>query len=751
MEAITVQAEIGGRTLILETGRLARQAGGAVLATYGETVVLGTAVRAQPRAGIDFFPLTVDYREKAYAAGKFPGGFFKREGRPTSKEILTMRMIDRPIRPLFPKGFMDEIQIQTMVLAADRTLDPDITAIVASAAALALSPAPFEGPVGAVRVGRVDGELIINPTYEQLEQSDLDMILAGHPDGVNMIEVGAKELPEEVIAEAIALGLENIQVICGIIQELRAKAGKPIEWTKPEATEELSRKVHELAYDELHKRRQIPGKLDRQKAVKEFYDKLLEQLCPKDAKDNPYTPAQVSNAIHEVEEEAFNNLILESGKRSDGRGPTDLRQITSEVALLPQTHGSAVFTRGETQALVVATLGTARDEQVIDGLAEEYSKKFMLHYNFPPFSVNEARRIMGPGRREIGHGALAERSLEAILPDVEAFPYTIRLVSEILESNGSSSMASVCGGTLALMDAGVPITQPVAGISIGSVHDDKKRILLTDIIGEEDHFGDMDFKVAGTQRGITGIQLDLKERVITQDTIVQVLGRAREARIEILKRMLTTLKRPRPDISPLAPRIIKIKVDTDKIGAVIGPGGRNIRRLEAETGATIDISDDGTICIGSTNLESARAAQEMIEMITTGVKVGKIYEGRVASVKDFGAFVEISPGQDGLCHISELSTGYVKSVGDICKVGDSMRVKVILIDDQGRVKLSRKAVLAEEGGEDPLLANVPEGEGQPSGEGHEPRGDRREGGGRRDGGRGRGGPRREGPRADPGA
>jgi polyribonucleotide nucleotidyltransferase len=700
METKKVQVEIGGRTLTLETGKIAKQADGAVMARYGDCVVLGTSVRAEPREGIDFFPLTVDYREKAYAAGKFPGGFFKREGRPTNKEILTMRMIDRPIRPLFPYGFKDEIQIQTLVLAADPAFDSDITSINAASAALSVSSAPFEGPIAAVRVGRVDGEIVINPTYEQLENSDFDMILAGHAEGVNMIEVGALEVSEQIMADAIAQGFEAIQQICRAISELRGLVGKERTWTPPANNEELKKKIRALAYEELKTRRQIPGKADRQNALKELYDSVTGQLCPEEAEDCPYDKGEVTTLLHELEEEVFTRLILESGKRSDGRGATELRRIDADVAVLPRTHGSALFTRGETQAIVVTTLGTARDEQIIDGLMEEYSKKFMLHYNFPPFCVGEARRITGPGRREIGHGALAERSLEAVLPSAEDFPYTIRVVSEITESNGSSSMASVCGGTLSLMDAGVPITQPVAGISIGSVHDDRQRILLTDIIGEEDHFGDMDFKVAGTQRGITGIQLDLKERSVSQDTIVKTLEQARQARIEILKRMLSTLKRPRPEISPYAPRIITIKINPEKIGAVIGPGGKGIRKIEAETGATIDIADDGTITIGSLGMEGAIAAREMIEMITQGVKVGKIYEGRVCSVKDFGAFVEIAPGQDGLCHISELSDGYVKNVSDVVKVGDVLRVKVILIDDQGRVKLSRKAVLLEEGQEE---------------------------------------------------
>ena len=697
MQAIRVEVEIGGRKLVLETGKVAKQADGAVVVSYGDCVVLGTAVHAEPRRGIDFFPLTVDYREKAYAAGRFPGGFFKREGRPTGKEILTMRMIDRPIRPLFPDGFMNEIQIQAFVLAADPTLDADINAINAGSAAVSIGTAPFLGPIGSVRVGLVDGKLVINPTYEQMEVSELDMILAGHKDGVNMIEVGAHEVSEEMIVDAIDLGFESIKRICAAIQELREKAGKECTWTPAEPNEELARIVREKAYDELVQRRQIPGKLDRQEAVKKLYDQVMDELSPEGATDPPFDRNSVFEMIHALEEEVFTKQLLSTEKRSDSRGPMDIRNISGEVQFLPRTHGSALFTRGETQSLVVTTLGTARDEQIIDGLGEEYRKKFMLHYNFPPFCVGEARRIMGPGRREIGHGALAERSLERILPSVDDFPYTIRLVSEITESNGSSSMASVCGGTLALMDAGVPITQPVAGISIGGVHDDEKRILVTDITGEEDHFGDMDFKVAGSGRGITGIQLDLKEHLIARDTIVAVLERAKQARRSILRDMLSVLGKPREDTSPYAPRILTIKINPEKIGAVIGPGGKGIRRIEAESGANVDIQDDGTVTVSCLEMDGAVLAREMVEQITEGVKVGKIYAGRVSSVKDFGAFIELTPGQDGLCHISELSDEYVKSVGDVCRVGDELRVKVILIDDQGRVKLSRKVVLQEEG------------------------------------------------------
>ncbi|MHC4442015.1 MAG: polyribonucleotide nucleotidyltransferase [Planctomycetota bacterium] len=696
MQTIKVECEVGGRQLVFETGRIAKQADGAVTVSYGEGVVLGTSVRDKPREGIDFFPLTVDYREKAYAAGKFPGGFFKREGRPSGKEILTMRMIDRPIRPLFPKGFNDEIQIQTIVLAADPTLDCDISAILAGSAALSVSSAPFEGPIGAVRVGLVDDKFVINPTYQQMENSKLDMILAGHKDGVNMIEVGAKEISEELMAEAISLGFETIKTICSAIEELRDKVGKDRTWTPLETNQELIDKVHQLAYDECVKRRQITGKLERQEAIKELYDQVLDELAPEDADNPQYERNEVYQILHEMEEKIFIELILDQNRRSDGRDFREVRLIGVEVDFLPRTHGSALFSRGETQALVVATLGSVRDRQVIDGLADEYKKSFMLHYNFPPFCVGEARRIMGPGRREIGHGALAERSLEAVLPDPDDFPYTIRLVSEITESNGSSSMASVCGGTMALMDAGIPISQPVAGISIGSVHKDDKRVFLTDIIGEEDHFGDMDFKVAGTQRGITGIQLDLKERVISQENIVQVLALAKDARLHILRQMLSVLKRPRSQTSQYAPKILQIKVDQDKIGAIIGPGGKGIRNIEATTGATVDINDDGYVVIASAVPGGAEKAYEIVQVISEGVKVGKVYTGKVVGIRDFGAFIEVVQGQDGLCHISELADGYVGNVEEVCKIGDFMRVKVIMVDDQGRIKLSRKAVIREE-------------------------------------------------------
>lgn len=697
MMTYKVEREIGGRVLSIETGKLARQADGAVWVRYGDTVVLVTVIRADPREGIDFFPLTVDYREKTYAAGKFPGGFYKREGRPTTKEVLTMRLIDRPIRPLFPAGFMDEIQIQAMVLSADQQNDPDMLAMVGASAALMISSIPFEGPTFAVRVGRIEGKLVVNPTHEELERGDMDLVAAGHADAINMIEVGATEVPEAAVSEGIAMAYDVIKAGCEMVNELAKQCAKAKEWEPKKVDEALIRKIRDRATKELRERRQVPGKLDRKKAIEELYEQIMEEFSPADAEDPPISRGDVYNTLQTIEEEVVRDLILESGVRSDGRGPDDIRPIHCEVGVLPRTHGSAIFTRGETQALVVTTLGTIQDEQIVDGLLDEYSKKFMLHYNFPPFCTGEVKRIGSPSRREIGHGALAERSLETILPSPEKFPYTIRLVSDILESNGSSSMASVCGGTLALMDAGVPIRQPVAGISIGMVHDDNREVLLVDIIGEEDHFGDMDFKVAGTQRGITGVQLDLKARGLKMELIPQVLEKAKQARMKILKEVLSCLPRPRASISEYAPRILTIKINPEKIGKVIGPGGKGIKQIEADTGATVEIEDDGTVVISCLSMEGAERAREMVERVSEDVKIGKIYTGRVSSIKDFGAFIEVTPGQDGLCHISELSDEYVRSVNDVCKIGDTLRVKVISIDEQGRVKLSRKAALQEEG------------------------------------------------------
>jgi len=697
MERHSVEREIGGRTLKLETGRIGRQAAGTVIVTYGDTVVLGAAVTGPPRPGIDFFPLQVDYREKTYAAGKFPGGFFKREARPTQKEVLTMRMIDRPMRPLFPKMFYDEVLIQTMVLSTDQENEPDVLAMISASAAVSISSLPFNGPVGACRIGYVDDEYVLNPTPAQMEASTLELVAAGHKDGINMIEVGARELPEDIVAGAIDMARGVVAEICEMIQELVDKAGKPKTWEPPAPVDDLLNDLREKYRDRIREARSISGKQDRGDALSAIKDEIKAAYCPEDAETEPeYDWNTVKDQIDTIQKEIIAEMVIKEGVRSDGRGPLDIRPLECEVAVLPRVHGSALFQRGETQSICVTTLGTGRDEQIIDGLGEEYSKKFMLHYNFPPMCVGEVRRLGATSRREIGHGNLAEKSLEWVLPTPDKFPYTIRLVSEILESNGSSSMASVCAGCLALMDAGVPIRHPVAGISIGMFEHDKDYKLVVDILGEEDHYGLMDFKVAGTQRGITSIQLDLKAYSIDQKRVVETLEMAKEARMKILKTMLQTLRAPREDTSPYAPRILTITVPVDKIGKVIGPGGKYIKSIEAETGATVEIDEDGTIHVASTDMQAAEDAISMIEAVTAEVKVGKIYNGKVSSIKDFGAFIELTPGQDGLCHISELDTEYVKSANDVVKIGEMVRVKVISIDDQGRIKLSRKAVMLEE-------------------------------------------------------
>jgi len=686
MEHHFVEREIAGRTLRIETGKLAKQAAGAVLVTYGETVVLAAVVTGPPREGTDFFPLTVDYREKTYAAGKFPGGFFKREARPTQKEILTMRMIDRPLRPLFPKGFYDEVLIQVMVLSTDQQNDPDILSMIGSSAAVAISPLPFEKPIGAVRIGYVDGKHVVNPTFDEVEESLMEMVVAGHKDGVNMIEVGAIELPEDVVTEGVRLAQSVVVEVCGMIDELREKAGKPTEWVAPPVDEALLAKVREKYAGRLREARQIAGKQDRYAAVNEVYKAAKEEYAP--AEGEPKADWNlVRETLGDIEKDIVTEMVVREGKRSDGRDATEIRPLTCEVAVLPRVHGSSLFQRGETQSSCVVTLGTGRDEQIVDGLTDEYSKKFMLHYNFPPLCTGEVKRVGATSRREIGHGNLAEKSLEAVLPTPEKFPYTVRLVSEILESNGSSSMASVCGGCLALMDAGVPIRQPVAGISVGMFEKDGDRKLVVDILGEEDHFGLMDFKVSGTQRGITAVQLDLKAHFIEQETIVETFELAKEARLHILRAMLKTLPAPRKSTSEYAPRILTLKISPDKIGRVIGPGGKYIKSIEAETGAIVEIEDDGTIRIACVDMAGAERAVEMVEAVSAEVKVGRTYNGRVSSIKDFGAFIEISPGQDGLCHISELDTEYVKSADDVVKIGDMVRVKVLAVDDQGRVKL----------------------------------------------------------------
>lgn len=709
MPVTRVQTEIAGRTLSIETGRLARQADGAVVVQYAETVVLGTVVRSAPRLEEpDFFPLTVDYREKLSAAGKYPGGFRKREGAPSPREILTMRNIDRPLRPLFPKGFYDEVQVQCWVLAFDGQNDPDVLAGIAASAALALSSIPWDGPTATVRVGRIEGKFILFPTSTEQEYSDLDLVLAGHKDGLNMIEVGAQQLPESVLLEAMDFGYKAIRQIVDLIGELAAKAGKPktgeLILPPPEIVELVNTKLTEP----LRAAKLTPGtKLQRQEAVNQVIEKFLEENFPTPGPSTTLYEYKLWQqkvkdarlAIADLEEKVTRQIIL-SGQRTDGRAHDELRPIECAVGVLPRVHGSALFTRGETQALVTVTLGTQKDEQIVDGILEEYSEKFFLHYNFPPFSVGEVKRITGPGRREIGHGKLAEKALAPVMPSVEKFPYTVRVVSDILESNGSSSMASACGGSLALMDAGVPITAPVAGISIGHVADDSREVFLVDIQGEEDHFGDMDFKVCGTRQGVTAIQLDLKIRALNMDQIAKALELARTTRFKILDMMEACIPAPRPNISPYAPRMLTTTISPDKIGKLIGPGGKTIRALEEATGATIEIEEDGTIFISAVGEGKAEKALEEIEKLCADVEVGRIYTGKVTSIKDFGAFVEITPGQDGLCHISELAEGYVNKVTDVVNVGDEVRVKVIQVDEQGRVKLSRKQALAEEGGTD---------------------------------------------------
>jgi len=694
MAVLKVEKEIAGRTLSLETGKVANQAHGAVWVQYGDTVVLATVLSAPPTRDIDYFPLFVDYRENRYAAGKVPGGFFKREGRPSTKEVLTMRMIDRPIRPLFPKDYKNEVQIQCLVLSTDNQNDPDLLAMIGASAALSISPAPFDGPIAAARVGYVDGKYVVNPTHDELANSEMDLLVSGPHEALNMIELSGKEVSEDVVAEGVAKAFEVCQTIVEMISELAKKANVKKEYEPNPLPESLLSHITGKYGDRLRKAKQITGKVERNQEVSAIQEELLAELCPEDAEKTEYTPAQVTEAFYKTEGKIQRELIL-SGKRPDGRGNKELRPLGIEVGVLPRTHGSAIFSRGETQALATVTLGTPRDQQIIDGLLDEYKKPFMLHYNFPPFSVGEIRPIRGPGRREIGHGALAEKSLQTVMPTPDEFPYTVRLVADVLESNGSTSQAAVTGGTLALMDAGVPIKSPVAGISIGMVGNGDKHVLLTDIIGEEDFHGDMDFKVAGTAKGITGIQLDMKARGIGQDRIEASLAQAREARMEILEQIAKVIPSPREEISRFAPRMITIKINPEKIGKVIGPGGKTINKIQDETGANIDIEDDGTIFISCLMSDGAQSAKEAVEALTAEVELGKIYTGKVVSIRDFGAFIEILPGQDGLCHVSELDDKYVKNVKDVIDVGDVVKVKVINIDEQGRVKLSRKAAMKD--------------------------------------------------------
>jgi len=708
MAVTVVEKVIGGRTLRFETGRVAKLASGAVIASYADTWVLATCVRANPRAGIDFFPLTCDYREKTGAAGKFPGGFRKREGQPNEKEVLTMRMMDRPIRPLFPEGFCDEIQLQAWVMSHDGQNDSDVLACTAASAALYITDAPYLGPVATVRVARIiteQGErFVINPTQAQMEFSDLDLVLSGHKDGVNMIEVGAAEVSEATMVAAIKFGLEEgIKPILELMEELRAKCGAPAvrmgELNTP--SDEVMKKVKEAAYDRLLEARKIKGKKERNDAVDAIKGDVIKThfsipagIPYSDHMEAEKKQKQAKEALRLLEKKITHYLVAQHSIRADGRKLNQIRDLDMSVALFPRTHGSAFFQRGETQSLVTCTLGTKQDEQIVDGLLAEYAKKFYLHYNFPPFCTGEAGRIMGPGRREIGHGALAERSLLGILPTSDDFPYTIRLVSDITESNGSSSMASVCGGCLALMDAGVPIRNTCAGISVGRFTDtDGKVTHVTDIIGEEDFFGEMDFKVSGTREGITGIQLDLKARGLSVAEIEKIFAQAKEGRLHIIAEMEKVIAKPRPDISPIAPRITIVKIDPEKIGKLIGPGGKTIRGIQESTGAKIDVEEDGTVFIASADAEKAAMAKAAVEALGAEIKVGSVYTGKVVAIKEFGCFVELAAGTDGMCHVSELAHGYVKKVDEVVKVGDVVTVKVINIDDNGRIKLSRKAML----------------------------------------------------------
>jgi len=696
MAVVRVEREIAGRTLSIETGKIAKQAHGSAVVQYGDTVVLVTATRADPREGIDFFPLTVEYREMTYAAGKIPGGFFKREGRPSAKETLTCRMIDRPVRPLFPDGYKDEVQIVAIVLSADQENDPDLLAMIGASAALSLSPIPWDGPIGAARIGLDGDQFIVNPTHSQRETNAMDLTVSGFEDSINMIEVGAREVPEEKVIEALELAQDTIRTLIEIQREFIEKAGAPKqEFEAPKDTSALETLIEKDFLGPLEQAKHIPGKIDRARACDAIKDEAIAAILGPEGETEEWTASDFKAAWYKVEDRLIRKMLL-AGERTDGRTPDQLRPITCEVGVTPRTHGSALFTRGETQALVHTTLGTGQDQQIIDGLLEEYRKQFMLHYNFPPFSVGEVKWMRGPSRRDIGHGALAEKCLQGIMPPEDAFPYTIRIVSDIMESNGSSSMATVCGATLSLMDAGVPIAHPVAGVSIGRISDGDTDLLLTDIQGEEDHVGEMDFKVAGTQKGITGIQLDLKVRSVSLEVCRQALQRAREVRLEILRTMLQTIAAPRDEISEHAPRLLQIKINPDKIGKIIGPGGKTIKGIEADTGARVEVQDDGTVTVAHVDAAAARKAIEIIEGLTAEVEVGRIYTGTVVSVKDFGAFIEILPGQDGMCHVSELADQYVKNVGDVVKLGDTVRVKVINVDDTGRVKLSRKAALKEE-------------------------------------------------------
>ncbi len=680
----------GRNKLTLETGRIARQAHGSVLVSLDDTVVLVTAVGKKDVApGQDFFPLTVDYQEKTYAAGKIPGGFFKREGRPSEKETLTSRLIDRPIRPLFPQGFLNEIQIIATVMSSDPEIDSDIPAMIGASAALKLSGVPFEGPIGAARVGYLNHEYVLNPTKEELAKSELNLVVAGTKDAVLMVESEANELSEDVMLGAVVFGHENMGIVIDLISELSEIASKP-SWEIPslKRDEDIIRTVENLAESNLKRAYEIHEKQKRSEEISQIKDKVRENFDNEEEKEKL---TEALKAFKELEQTIVRSKILNGEPRIDGRDTRTVRPITIDTGVLPRVHGSVLFTRGETQALVTATLGTSRDEQIIDALQGEYTDRFMLHYNFPPYSTGETGRVGTPKRREIGHGKLAKRALTAVLPSSEDFGYTLRVVSEITESNGSSSMASVCGGSLAMMDAGVPLKSHVAGIAMGLIKDGNKFAVLTDILGDEDHLGDMDFKVAGTESGITALQMDIKIQGITKDIMSIALVQAREARMHILEKMSEAVDSPRTELSSYAPRMIMLKIKPEKIRDVIGKGGATIRSITEETGTTIDIQDDGSVTIACVSAEGGEAAKKKIEELTADVEVGRIYEGTVLKLLDFGAIVSVLPGKDGLLHISQIAEERVKSVGDHLKEGQNVRVKVLEADDKGRLRLSMKA------------------------------------------------------------
>ncbi|MFN8176445.1 MAG: polyribonucleotide nucleotidyltransferase [bacterium] len=720
--------EIGGRTLSIETGRIAKQASGSALVQYGETVVLVAAQASDKDDPTkDFLPLTVEYREKYYAAGKIPGGFFKRESRPTEKETLSSRQVDRPVRPLFPKGWSRETQIICTVLSSDQENDADTLALIGASMALGLSDIPFAGPVGAVRIALVGEEMIVNPTFDQRDEAELVLTVAATKDAIVMVEGSAHECTEDVVVRALEKAFQEIQPILKLQDEvLAAGVGHAkVEFKKVAPSEDMEKAVAEQCAGKLRPANRIRGKHERAEAVKAVRTEVLAALAERF--NQPGDEMLMKGAFAHLEREDLRAMVLDENVRADGRGPKDIRPITCEVGILPRTHGSALFTRGETQALVVATLGTSADEQKIDALEGESWKSFMLHYNFPPYSVGEVRRIGSPGRREIGHGNLAERALEPVVPAEEQFPYTIRIVSEITESNGSSSMASVCGGSLALMDAGVTVKAPVAGIAMGLIGENGRYSVLSDILGLEDHLGDMDFKVTGTAEGITAVQMDNKLGGIPFSVLASALEQAREGRLHILGKMAEAMPKPRAELSKFAPRILRLMIDPEKIREVIGPGGKTIRKITSETGASIDVEDDGSVKISSVDPVAGEMALKMIEGIVAEAEMGAVYTGRVRRIESFGAFVEILPGKDGLVHISELDRGRVEKVEDVVREGDMVTVKVIDIDGDGKVRLSRKAVLMEEAGEEYVATKRPGGGGGRGG---------RDGGGR--GGRDRG-------------